>query len=75
MISEKSRFVSRRKKIMPTTLFSSEQDHLARADQRFTTTAAAEGSAPIAASGRMTILRTDNHYDTTDQFVSTWPTG
>jgi hypothetical protein len=80
MISEKSRFVSRRKKMMPTTLFSSEQDHLARADQRFTMTAAAaaEGSVPItvapAATGRMTILRTDNHYDTTDQFVSTRPT-
>ncbi len=79
MISEKSQFVSRRKKMMPTTLFSSEQDHLARADQRFTTTAAAaaEGSVPItvapAATGRMTILRTDNHYDTTDQFVSTRP--
>jgi hypothetical protein len=64
--------------MMPTTLFSSEQDHLARADQRFTTTAAGEGSAPIAvaasaATGRMTILVTDNHYDTTDQFVSTRP--
>jgi hypothetical protein len=47
MISEKSQFVLRRKKMMPTTLFSSEQDHLARADQRFTTTAT-EGSVPIA---------------------------
>jgi hypothetical protein len=61
------------KKMMPTTLFSSEQDHLVRADRRFTTTAAAEGSAPDA-TGRATILRTDNHYDTTDQFVSTRPT-
>jgi hypothetical protein len=77
MISEKSRFVLRREKMMPTTLFSSEKDHLARADRRITTTAAAvEGSAPIApdATGRATILRTDNHYDTTDQFVSTRPT-
>jgi hypothetical protein len=56
------------KKMMPTTLFSSEQDHLIRADRRFATTA--EGSAPIA-PGRATILRTDNHYDTADQFVST----
>jgi hypothetical protein len=56
--------------MMPTTLFSSEQDHLVRADRRFTTTVAAEGSAPDA-TGRATILRTDNHYDTTDQFVST----
>jgi hypothetical protein len=57
--------------MMPTTLFSSEQDHLIRADRRFAATA--EGSAPIAldATGRATILRTDNHYDTTDQFVST----
>ena len=54
--------------MMPTTLFSSEQDHLIRADRRFATTA--EGSAPIA-PGRATILRTDNHYDTADQFVST----
>jgi hypothetical protein len=67
MISEKSRFAPAIK-MMPTTLFSSEQDHLVRADRRFATTA--EGSAPIA-PGRATILRTDNHYDTTDQFVST----
>jgi hypothetical protein len=57
--------------MMPTTLFSSEQDHLVRADRWFATTS--EGSAPIApdATGCATILRTDNHYDTTDQFGST----
>ncbi len=47
--------------MMLTTLFSSEQDHLARVDQRFTATAAAERSVPIAVAasavtGRMTIL-------------------